>query len=304
MELAIILLNWNASEDTIRCIREISGWTRIKPQIIVVDNASANGDAQVIAQSCPNIQLIASEVNLGFAGGNNLGIRASLKTGDLPILLLNNDAFIGENDVIRLLETLQTHPNIGIIGPPLYDKEHNDRLLSAGSKNPARHHHSHNHHLKLEPPVQIVECVPGTIIIFRADVFKRVGLLDETYFFASEIADSCLRSAACDLFSAIDIRAKGFHRLSRSSKYRSTLYPYYIIRNRFLLVRKFHHKWRLLFYIFWGFYGFIIAVKAYFSGKSAMARAIKLGTLDGLAGRFGNQNQRILSLIDSHTYHV
>ena len=300
MHLTVILLNWNAAADTIRCIGEISGWKEIKPNIIVVDNASTNGDAQIIAQACPGIQLIASKVNLGFAGGNNLGIKAALETGNAPILLLNNDAFIAEKDVNKLLNTLQTHPDIGIIGPPLYDSEQKERLLSAGSKNPARHHHSHNHQFQSDSPVQIVECVPGTVIIFQSEVFNRIGLLDESYFFASEIADSCLRSAERGLLSAIDIRAKGFHRLSRSSRYRQTLYPYYIVRNRFLLIRKFHRKWKLFFYAFWGLYGLTLATKSYLSRKPAMAQAIKTGTLDGLIGRFGNQNERIMALTTGH----
>jgi GT2 family glycosyltransferase len=169
-------------------------------------------------------------------------------------------------------------------------------MLSAGSKNPALHHHSHNHNLPTGGPVHLAECVPGTVLLIRAEVFRQVGLLDEAYFFGSEVADLCLRAKADGFLSAVDARARAYHRLKRSSRFRDTLYPYYIIRNRFLLIRKFHRRWKFAFYAFWTLYSLLLSWKVLLSGQQPMARAVRIGLFDGLQGRFHGQNERILDL--------
>jgi hypothetical protein len=75
------------------------------------------------------------------------------------------------------------------------------------------------------------------------------------------------------------------------------LHSYYIIRNRFLFIRKFHPRSRFLFYGFWTLYSLALAVKVRLNGKAAMARAVCLGLLDGLRGRFGAQNERVLAAV-------
>lgn len=297
MELAVVILNWNAARDTISCARRIASWECLQPTILVVDNASTNDSTAVIASECPELHLIRNSTNLGFGGGNNRGIAEALSMGEAPVLLLNNDAWVEEGDVIRLLETLQGDERIGLIGPMLFDARQRDQLLAAGARDPARHHHSHNNRLPTGGQVQIVECVPGTVILVRAEVFRQVGLLDDSYFYGSEVADLCLRASQHGYLSAVDTRAHAFHDLGRSSELRATLYTYYIIRNRFLLIRKFHQRWRLLFYTFWTLYSLALSLKVQLASKPFTARAIRLGLFDGLQGRFGDQNERLLSFV-------
>jgi GT2 family glycosyltransferase len=299
LELAIVIINWNAAADTIRCLHQLASWDHLQPKIWVVDNGSTDGSADIISRESPNTRLIRNSTNLGFAGGNNRGIDEALSKGDAPILLLNNDAFIDEENVIRLLHTLQADAQLGLIGPLLFDADYEDRLLSAGGRDPARHHQSHILELTPGEPVRIVECVPGTVVLVRPEVFRTVGLLDEAYFFASEVADLCLQASQFGYVSAIDTRARAFHDLSRSSNLRSTLHTYYIIRNRFLLIRKFHRNWKLLFYGFWTLYSLALSLKVQLNGKLATARAIRLGLLDGLRGRFGGRNDRVLTTSSS-----
>jgi GT2 family glycosyltransferase len=211
------------------------------------------------------------------------------------LLLLNSDAQIEEPDVVKLLESLLTNERIGLIGPLLFDAQRKEKLLAAGSRDPTQHHHSHIRTLPSDKPIQIVECVPGTIVMVRAEVFRRVGLLDEDYFFASEVVDLCLRARQQGYLSAVDTRAQAFHDLERSSELRETLHSYYIVRNRFLLIRKFHPESKLVFRTFWTLYSLGLSLKAQLKGQRAAARAIRLGLLDGLQGRFGGQNERVLA---------
>jgi GT2 family glycosyltransferase len=293
MELSITILNWNAADDTICCVRHITSWKRLQPTIWVVDNASTDDSIEVIARECPTIHLIRNQTNLGFAGGNNQGIVASLATGDAPILLLNNDAFVGEDDVIRLIDTLKANKHIGFVGPLLFDAEHN-KLLSAGGKNPVKHHHSHVYKISSDDPIYPVEYVPGTVILARAEVFRTIGLLDEDYFFNIEVADLCIRAKRYGYISAIDTRTQATHTLNRSFSYRDTLYPYYIIRNRFLFIRK-HYPRNILLYSLWIAYSLALWLKVQLRGQPRLARAVLLGLKDGLRGRFGGQNERVLA---------
>lgn len=298
MDLIVLILNWNAADDTVRCVQAIAAWKQLHPGIVVVDNASADDSCHKIARACPHAHLICNPINGGFAGGNNRGIEHALASGhDAPLLLLNNDARIDEQDAMRLLTSLRENRHIGLIGPLLFDDQHRDRLLSAGSRDPALHHHSHINQVPAGGPIRVVECVPGTVLLIRAQVFQAVGLLDEGYFFGSEIADLCLQARQHDLLSAIDTRASAFHNVARSLDFRSALYPYYIIRNRFLLIRKFHRKWRVPLYAFWTLYSLALATKVRAGGQRATARAIYWGLVDGLSGRFGGQNERILNKV-------
>ncbi|MBN1995805.1 MAG: glycosyltransferase family 2 protein [Anaerolineae bacterium] len=294
MDLSIIILNWRAATDTICCIQRLISWKHLQPTIWVVDNASNDGSAETIARACPQIRLIRNPTNLGYAGGNNRGLTKALANSQAPVLLLNNDASVAEKDVIQLLKTLQDNPQIGFIGPLLFDAEQRDRLLTAGGQNMVRHLKSHIPKVTGDKPVQIVDYVPGTVLLGRSEAFHTVGLLDEAYFFNGEMPDLCYRARQYGYLSAVDTHARAFHAIGQSPL-RDTLYVYYIIRNRFLFIRKFYHYSKILFYGFWTFYSLILALKLRLRGQTASARAVRLGLEDGLQGQFGGRNEYVLS---------
>jgi len=295
IDLAVIILNWNATEDTIRCVQALTAWSSIKPFIIVVDNASRDGETAVIKSECPTAHLICNVENLGFAGGTNRGIVEALALSNAPILLLNNDAIISEEATQRLLQTLEKEPHVGLIGPLLFDGDRPDKLLFAGGKSPIKHHNTRISSLKPGAPVRFVEYVSGTAVVIKADVFHRVGLLDERYFFSTELADLCLRAKQQGYLSAADTRARAFHKVSRSSGLRDTLYVYYIVRNRFIYIRNTVSKVKLFYFIFWTLYSLSLWLKLFLTGKHATSQAVGLGLKDGLQGRFGGQNDRVLA---------
>lgn len=297
MDLSIIILNWNAAADTLACVDRLTAWSRLHPTIWVVDNASLDGSADIIVRARPQVRLIRNQANLGFAGGNNRGLAEALTAGNAPILLLNNDAWIEEADVIRLVETLQADPQLGFVGPFLYDADDREHLLSAGGRNPVLSHHSRLAAPPTSAPVYPVDYVPGAILLARAETLRRVGLLHEAYFFNMEVAELCLRAARHGYRSGIDARARGYHAVSRSSGLRDSLYVYYIIRNRFLLLRQ-HHRWQIWLYGFWIAYSLALALNLWLKGKRRTAQSVWLGLQDGLAGRFGGQNERVLAAVN------
>lgn len=292
MNVSIIVLNWNAAKDTIACLQPILAWQEILPSLIVVDNASQGEDVTQIQQALPSVQLIASSTNRGFSGGSNLGVEWALAQGDAPILLLNNDAMIDETAVRRLIQTLEENPQIGMVVPQLFD-EHGE-LVAVGGKNPAFHMQTRVQHFADDNPVQQVETISGTAVLIRAAMLRQVGLLDERFFFSTEMADLSLRARQHGFVCAVDRRAQASHTISRSASLRNSLYVYYIVRNRLLFLGN-HYRLRLDLRGFWLVYTLALVLKLRLGGESVTARAVWLALRDGLNGRFGGQNERVLA---------
>jgi len=117
LQLSIILLNYNTLDLCRQCIRSIvqhedlSRW-----EIIVVDNASAEQGVETLTALSPAVRLIKSDENLGFAGGNNLGLKAA--QGD-HLLLLNSDTYLQEPAISKTLSYLKSRPNTAVVSPRL-----------------------------------------------------------------------------------------------------------------------------------------------------------------------------------------
>lgn len=291
MNLAVVILNWNEADDTVACLRSVEAWGST-PSVFVVDNGSQPPGIDPIRRDFPDVHVLESPVNRGFAGGCNLGIKAALKNGADAVLLLNNDASIDGSSLKALVAALESDAAIGIVGPVV---GHDGNDFTVGGRDIARHW---NTHLKLpEPPTALmdVDYVPGTVVLVRTQVFERVGLLDEDFFFGGEMADLCRRALEHGFRSVTDPSAVGMHDLDRSASDRGVLHSYYIIRNRFLFVRKHFPRRRGRLYARWTTRGLVTALMALRRGDRKRAKAVALGVVDGLRGRFGGQNERVLA---------
>jgi GT2 family glycosyltransferase len=296
MKLSVVVLNWNAAADTVACLRSVRAWAATglvdPPAIWVVDNASRPPGIEPVRREFPDVHVVESSTNRGFGGGTNLGIEAALAGGADAVLLLNNDASVDAPGVAAMLATLGSDPAIGVVGPTIW---HQGRCVSAGGRDIARHGVTH---LRLrEPPTALldVDYVPGTTALVKRHVFEHVGLLDEAYFFGGEMADLCLRARRRGFRSVTEPRARALHDLDRSSRDRQVLHVYYIFRNRFLFVRKHYPGRRAWLYALWTGRAALTALAALGRGDRRRARAAVLGAADGLRGRFGGQNERVLA---------
>jgi GT2 family glycosyltransferase len=292
MNVSIVLLNWNAAADTIACLQPMITWQQVRPLLIVVDNASGANDIAQLRQKLPTVHLIENKQNEGFSGGSNRGMAYALAQGDAPILLLNNDAMISETAVLRLAQTLAEQPEIGLVVPQLVDE--NGELVAVGGKNPAFHMQTRVQGFASDDPVQRVETVSGTAVLLRVAMLRQVGLLDERFFFSTEMADLSLRAQRHGFSCAVERRATVNHTISRSAPLRSSLYVYYIVRNRFLVLR-IHYRWRLDLITFWLAYTVALWFKLQLGRQFVTARAVWLALGDGLNGRFGGQNARVMA---------
>ena len=293
MSLGILILNWNQAADTISCVRSVQAWANPEDVVYVVDNGSSTAEREQLTQALTNSTLIQSQHNLGFAGGNNLGLKAALSARHDAIMLLNNDAAISETAVSKLCQALEQQPPLGMVGPSLWDADQPDRLLSAGGSDMGLNLMTHHQTLPASGEIQPVDYIPGTCILIRTAVLQKIGLLDEDYFFGGEVADLCARARENGYLCAIVGGSRAQHRVERSAQQRHQLHIYYVLRNRFLFVKKFHPQQKTRLFFYWTWQIIRIWGQAVLAQNWPRARAVALACWDGWHGRFGGQNARI-----------
>jgi GT2 family glycosyltransferase len=215
VDLSIVILNYNTREHLRTCLWSLlaEGSTSfnggpIEAEVVVVDNASADGSGEMVRTEFPWVDLISSPRNGGFAFGNN---QALPHTSGEAILLLNPDTVIPSGGIAALFDRLRAHPEAGIIGPRLLRPDGSMHLacrrsfptpsiafyrLSGLSRIFARSPRFARYNLTyVDPRLAIeVDSVCGACMLVRRSVVERIGLLDERFFMYGEDLDWCLRT--------------------------------------------------------------------------------------------------------------
>jgi GT2 family glycosyltransferase len=299
MSLAVILVNWRNEKDTAARARALRSWRTLAPRILVIDNESTQASHELLAAELGEHELICTAKNLGYGGGNNLGIQHALSAGAKYILLLNSDADIAEHAVGRMIDRLEANPEISILGPVIREVHGEQARLLIGGRDIARYRTTRitapSHHLTgiAGYPLHQVGYVSGTIFLARSELFAEVGLLDEQYFFAGEIADFCKRARERGHGACVDLEIHARHNVDMSPS-TEALHAYYTLRNRMLYVRKHCAARTLRYFSWWALVAALQIANALLRGKLGKARALSLALVDGYAGRYGNQNAQVM----------
>lgn len=287
--IVAVVLNFRRADDTIACVRSLQADA---PGVhsIVVDNGSGDGSAERIAAALPGVELIRSDVNRGYAGGNNLGIGAALKGGAGHVLVLNNDLTLEPGCVDALTAALARYPRWGIAAPLSLLSGEGDivdfatgrvlldyaALIADGRDRPRGDRFTADAE---------TEYVTGSAMMIRREVLQRTGPLDERFFLVWEDVDFSLRARKAGF--ALGMAPAAIVRHARSASFgdeASALQRYFFVRNPYLLMRK-HlsppKRW----------IAEARATRRYLSwsrtGHDAVRRAIRTGMAHGLRGRFG-----------------
>lgn len=242
-ELSIILVNYKRAQDTIECVHSFEKSTFTNYDVIIVDNGSNDGSIDELVTHCVHATIIPAGVNMGFAEGNNVGIREALRRGSRQILLLNNDTIIQPDTLGALSEVLSTSPNVGIVGAKIYYHDRPNILWFAGgyfNVNSAFYGH---HGIGKEDVGQfdnMKDCdyVTGCCLLFRREVAESVGLLESAYFAYLEDADFCIRARRASYRVVYQPRATLYHKVSTTSTWDSPAYIYFNLRNKLIFLER------------------------------------------------------------------
>lgn len=241
-KVSIITINYNGMDDTAEMIESFRKHETYPYEIIVVDNASRNpGEQEALRKAFPDIRVIRSDKNLGFAGGNNLGI--SYATGAY-LLFLNNDTIITRPVLESLVKALDEDPGIGSVSPKIASWPEKERLQYAGST-PMSPITLRNENIgfnqiddgQFDIPGQTA-FTHGAAMMIRAADLGKFGQMPESYFLYYEELDWCVQIRRAGLKIWYEPRSVVYHKESMSVGKQSGLQVYYHARNRLLFAKR------------------------------------------------------------------
>ncbi|WP_257092835.1 glycosyltransferase family 2 protein [Methyloversatilis sp. XJ19-13] len=242
--VAVVVLNWNGKADTLACLASLRLVSPATPRIIVVDNGSVDDSVLAIRQAFPNVDLLPTGENLGFAEGNNVGIRHARSLGASHVLLLNNDTEVAPDLIEQLLAAHARHPQAGIIGPKTYYHADPKRIWWAGGRwDEAGQCFAQIGDGEIDQGQRdhevATEFIVGSAMFVPSEVLEQVGLLDSRYFLNYEEIDLCTRVQRAGYSLVYAPQARIWHKVSASfGAEESPLKVYYTFRNRLLWARE------------------------------------------------------------------
>ena len=239
IEISIITINFNGLKDTCALIETIPFNDHL--EVIVVDNASQNEEADAISKCFPQVRVIKSERNLGFAGGNNLGIRAAQGK---YLFLINNDTIFKEFNVRSLIDRLESSPEIAIVCPKIRFAWGSHPIQYTGytplSTITVRNHsigfseEDHGQYDTAHP----TPYAHGAAMLIKREAIEKVGVMPECFFLYYEELDWSMMFTRAGYKIWYDPACTVFHKESQATGKNSPLRTYYIVRNRLLLVKR------------------------------------------------------------------
>ena len=285
-KLSIITINYNGLKDTCELIDSIPFNNHL--EVIVVDNASQRKEeADTISKRFPQVKVIKSEKNLGFAGGNNLGIKAAQGK---YLFIINNDTIFKEFNVQALIDRLESSPEIAIVCPKIRFAWGSHPIQFTGytslSKITVRNQsigfgeEDHGQYDTAHP----TPYAHGAAMLIKREAIDKVGLMPECFFLYYEELDWSMMFTRAGFEIWYDPACTVYHKESQATGQKSPLRTHYIVRNRLLLVKR---NWcgitKYLSYAYlFGIVGLRDICKNAITGKWDMLKATLRGICDFL----------------------
>jgi GT2 family glycosyltransferase len=298
----LIVLSWNGREDTLACLASLAALRDDDTEVVCVDNGSTDGSVEAVRAAHPEVHLVENGRNLGFAGGNNAGLRHAFDHGAQWGVLVNNDAVLAADAIDHLRAAATEHPAAGMLAGKVFFDEPPDRIWFAGQRffpafgysgrprgygrrDEARYRRAYR-----------TDRAAGAFMAVSRRVVDAVGLLDEDLFAYVEDVDWSCRARAAGFEIWFVPEALAWHRVSASTggERASTHALYYGVRNT-IAVSERHlplprplgalRRWLILAV-------FLFQALALSERRRPFAAAVRDGYRDALAGRFGERPAR------------
>lgn len=271
-----VVLNWNGWHDTIPCIESLQNSNYSGLSIVLVDNGSSNDSVSRIRSAHPDLKILETGINLGFAAGNNCGIKFALQRGAKYVWLLNNDTVVERQTLTALVNTAEADPEVGEVGSVLKYAHSPNRIQAwgGGSVNLwtgiTRHFH--------KPVAQHeLDYLTAASVLIPAAVLRRVGLLDEGYFMYWEDVDLSYRIRRAGWKLAVAPDAVLLHKESASTVRKSPAQDRYTSASGMRFLRKYAFlPWIPIFALVFG-----RALKRFIHLDWKRGRAVLAGLADG-----------------------
>lgn len=247
---AIVIVNWRGWSDTIECVRSCLLLDQPGAFIVIVENGSGDESLERLTEEFggeQRVHLVDSGENLGFAGGNNVGIRYARERGCDYIWLLNNDTVVDPDALSALVRAARSDASIGIWGSKIYYHSQPDVLWYAGATIDPKIGWTHQLGQGecdegQYDTVRRTEYVTGCSLLVSTKVIDAIGLMDESYFLYWEEVDWCYRALRHGWESAVEPASVLWHKVSASASASRRVQVRYEMRNRLIFHRRYRPK--------------------------------------------------------------
>ena len=255
-KIGVAVLNWNGYEDTAQCLISLRK-SEVRPGIVLVfDNGSTDGSAARLKAEFPEIELMLSGDNLGFAEGNNRAVRRLLDAGMEYVWILNNDTKVEPDCLGALVRVLEGDPAVGAVSAKIWFMVENKPLCYAGATFDRWTFNTRFRGLRELDVGQYdvaedADVFSGCCMLIRAEVVRRIGLFNRAFFAYAEDIDWSLRALEAGIRQRYEPRATLWHKMygssnkegSREIPKSSSRVEFLLSRNRFILVRLHTKPW-------------------------------------------------------------
>ncbi len=221
--VAIVVLNWNGYSHTQNCLRSLLQITYINFKILLVDNGSTDGSVEKLKGEFKEVVFLENQTNLGFTGGNNVGITYALNNGFQFILLLNNDTTVSSDFLGKMVSLFQSYPQLGMVQPLILFENSKSTIWSAGGKYNRLVGNSitlgdrknvDNYQAKTSE----LDWATGCCILISCQLVSKIGLLQDSYFAYFEDVDWSLRVRNAGYKILLEPKSVIYHEGSAASK--------------------------------------------------------------------------------------
>jgi GT2 family glycosyltransferase len=300
----ISVLNWNGSEQTIRCLQSLEHLDYPNYQVIVVDNDSHDDSVERIRTAFPEVQLVRADTNRGYAGGNELALKETLADSQAELFwILNNDTVVRPDTLKMLVQAYQRHGEALFGSVPLNNVEHENDEWYTDLHYWEIDENQHYVYRKIKNARfdmlfasvddRIVANLSGFSLLIPLSVVRKFGFIDTSFFMYMEDADYCFRLRQSGIKSILVPTSLLFHTSGGSRSDQSSVKPiilYYQVRNRLIFWRRYFGLYRYLMLLFKQVFYVIAWVGWYLVGNAQGLRSAYytlLGIRDALLNRTG-----------------
>jgi hypothetical protein len=293
LKLGIVILHFNRAETTISCLQAVMVSDYRNYEVVIVDNGSKNDSVDFIRSQYPDQVILETGENLGYAGGNNYGIRYFLEKDIDYVLILNDDAILAPDTLSLLSLAAEDHPRAGFLAPIVLMKEQPEVIFSVGMRfnevfNPIHNGLGEVNQGQYSQILQM-DALTGSALLVSRQVIEKIGMLDERFFLYFEEVDWCYRGKQAG-FEIIAIpQAHVWHPDTRVRDENSILLSYYLTRNSLYFLKKHNLGTKIAVRRQLYFIRMILSwtLKPRWKGKKPQRDAVLNGLLDYHRNRMG-----------------
>jgi GT2 family glycosyltransferase len=260
-KVGIIILSWNRKDDIRSCLDSVAVLDYPNFQVYVVDNHSSDGSLEYLTleESQGRLILLKNNKNLGYTGGNNIGMKVALRDDCDYLWLLNNDAIVDPSSLSHLVECAEASPRLGLLSPLICFKDEPDSFTECGarinwSKQKMEIAGSPEEAKRWQTESPDSFLLSGTALLVKRQTAIDLEELDERFFAYVEDRDYSLRAIRSGYRARLVFNAKVFH--SRSDYGKALHFYFYMCRNRYLFWTKhcpergmLSRTWKYLFFL-------------------------------------------------------